>query len=156
MADIELEYGPGASIAILKQSLKALGLKSKLQVEVREVDSGMDDALELRVGEGAGQEGMHRLERMLQMCIRILAKRHVKMSANLGDRTIAIEIPPRPIGRARQSSDQRLLQGTLSHPLTTRDHSRSQTKIAATRFTGTAAWGQPSTKPVAIFVPEHL
>ena len=94
MADIELEYGPGASIAILKQSLKALGLKAKLQVEVREVESGMDDALELRLGEGVGQKGMQRLEKLLQVCIRILAKRHVKMSANLGDRTIAMEIPP--------------------------------------------------------------
>lgn len=74
-----------------------------------------DIELELRLGDGVGQEGAERLERMLQ-----------------------------------------ILQGTLSHPLTTRDHIHSQTKIAATRFTGTAAWGQSSAKAVAIFVPEPL
>jgi hypothetical protein len=54
----------------------------------------MDGALELRLGEGVGQEAVERLEKLLHVCIRILAKRHVRMSADLGGRTIAMEIPP--------------------------------------------------------------
>jgi len=94
MADIELKYGPGSSLTILKSGLSAIRLKAKLQVEVEEVESGMDDALILHLGEGAGQDGAQRLRRLLQMGIRNLAKRHVKMSADLGEHTRVVEIPP--------------------------------------------------------------
>jgi hypothetical protein len=94
MADIELKYGPGATPTILKSGLSALRLKANLEVEVEEVASGMDDALILHLGDGAGQEGAQRLRRLLQMGIRNLAKRHVKMSADLGEQTTVVEIPP--------------------------------------------------------------
>jgi len=94
MADIELKYGPGATPTILKSGLSALRLKANLEVEVAEVASGMDDALVLHLGEGAGQEGVQRLERVLQMGIRNLEKRHVKMSADLGEQTTVVEILP--------------------------------------------------------------
>jgi hypothetical protein len=94
MADIELKYGPGSSVTILKSGLSAIRLKANLQVEVEEVESGMEDALVLQLGEGAGQEGAQRIRRLLQMGIRNLSKRHVKMSADLGGRTTVVEIPP--------------------------------------------------------------
>jgi len=93
VADIELKYGPGSSLTILKSGLSALRLKANLQVEVEEVESGMGDALVLHLGDGVGQEGAQRLRRLLQMCIRNLAKRDVKMSADLGDGTTFVEIP---------------------------------------------------------------
>ena len=49
MADIELKYGPGSSLTILKSGLSALRLKANLQVEVEEVESGMGDALVLHL-----------------------------------------------------------------------------------------------------------
>ncbi len=93
MADIELKYGPGASVTILKSGLNAIRLKANLEVEVEEVGSGMEDALVLHLGEGAGEEGAQRLRRLLQMGIRNLAKRDVKMSADLGEGTTVVEIP---------------------------------------------------------------
>jgi hypothetical protein len=93
VADIELKYGPGASVTILKSGLNAIRLKANLEVEVEEVGSGMEDALVLHLGEGAGEEGAQRLRRLLQMGIRNLAKRDVKMSADLGEGTTVVEIP---------------------------------------------------------------
>jgi len=54
----------------------------------------MENALVLHLGKGAGQEGAQRLQRLLQMAIRNLAKRQVKMSADLGEQTDVVEIPP--------------------------------------------------------------
>jgi hypothetical protein len=94
VADIELKYGLGSSVTILKSGLSAIRLKANLEVEVEEVQSGMEDALVLHLGEGAGQEGAQRLRRLLQMGIRNLAKRDVKLSADLGERTDVVEIAP--------------------------------------------------------------
>jgi hypothetical protein len=94
MADIELKYGPGASLTILKSGLGALRLKAKLEVEIEEAESGMEDALSLHLGQGAGQEGAQRVQRLLQMCIRNLSGRQVKMSADVGGETEVLELAP--------------------------------------------------------------
>ncbi len=92
MADITLKYGPGSPPTILKSGLGAIRLKANLQVEVDELESGMEDELVLHLGDGVGEEGAGRLRRLLPMAIRNLAKRDVKMSADLGERTTVVEI----------------------------------------------------------------
>ena len=106
MADVELRYGPGASLTILKSGLGALRLKAKLEVEIEEVEDGMDDALSLHLGQGAGQEGAQRVQRLLQMCIRNLSGRQVNMSADLGEETEVLELAPgQPAGDYKTAID---------------------------------------------------
>ena len=61
MSDFQLAYGPGGSVAVLRQSLKALAFKLKLRVDVDEQEDALVDALRLHLTPKAGAEASRRL-----------------------------------------------------------------------------------------------
>lgn len=115
MADIELRYGPGASVAILKTSLKAMGFRAKLEVDVEEVDGELEDAIHLHLGPRVGEEGATRLPKTLSLCYRIFEKRTVKLSADVGSGNIELEIPPGQTTAHYRAAIERFCAGVADH-----------------------------------------
>lgn len=94
MADIHLTYGPGATVTVLKTSLKSLGLKAKLAIRIEETEGELRDALHLHLGPGLGADGARRLPKTLALCHRIFEKRTVRLTADLGTESIELLFPP--------------------------------------------------------------
>ena len=95
MADIQLSYGSGPSIAILKTSLKAMGLKAGCSVGIEERSDGLEDEIRLHLASTASAEAARRMPRTLALCYRIFAKRTVTLTADVGGETLQRSLPPR-------------------------------------------------------------
>lgn len=95
LADIELAYGPGGTVAVLVHNLKSLAFKAKLQIDVRAKDDELENAIRLHLRAEAGLEASVRLQKMLRSCYVIFSKREAELSADLDEsRSIVIQLQP--------------------------------------------------------------
>ena len=95
MSDFQLAYGPGGSVAVLRQSLKALAFKLKLRVEVDEQNDVLVDALRLHLTPKAGAEASRRLAKALGTSFPVFQARNATLSVALDDtHTVVLEVAP--------------------------------------------------------------
>lgn len=93
MADIELTYGPGAPMAVLKQGLKVLALKTKLKIETKAEETTLADAFHLHFTPQASVVASERMPKALLTCFAVFRKRDAKLTAALDDeRTITMRL----------------------------------------------------------------
>ncbi|MGB5808907.1 MAG: hypothetical protein WBG86_00180 [Polyangiales bacterium] len=143
MAEILLEFGPGAPMAVLTQSLKSMAFKAKLKVDAHKRESGLEDAVQLHFTAQAGATLASRVSKTLLTCFPVFSKRNATISADLDpQRRVAVRLVP-PYSRDAYKSTTREFFDRVGRVHAAKDAAARDTELEGAIWRDGTAWLLP-------------